>query len=217
MGDSDGVVIINKDTAIKGSIRNCKRLEISGYVEGDVTAASIIVHEGGVFFGQAKAGIAEVSGTLQGTVVVDGLIRIYSTGIVNGNVHYGRLAMDAGANLSAELRNVPPRLLGDFEIAVVRGRSARITPADVTAFDPDDTASSLVFTVSNANRGMVTVTGAEKGRASAFTQADLESGRVLFLHDGSAPDSASFEVTVTDKSGATSGAPQTVTVTVRAA
>jgi hypothetical protein len=26
MSERDGVVIINKDTAIKGSIRNCKRL-----------------------------------------------------------------------------------------------------------------------------------------------------------------------------------------------
>lgn len=215
MSERDGVVIINKDTAIKGSIRNCKRLEVSGYVEGDVTATSLIVHEGGVFFGTAKAGIAEVSGTLQGDVVVDGLMRIHSSGTVNGNVHYGRLSMDEGANLSAEVRNVPPRVLGDFEITVVRGRSTRITTADISAFDPDDKASDLVFTVSNELQGMVTVTGGSKGRAQSFTEEDLENGRVLFRHDGSSLDTASFDVVVADKSGSTSGTPQTVRVVVQ--
>jgi cytoskeletal protein CcmA (bactofilin family) len=215
MSERDGIVIISKDTAIKGSIRNCKRLEISGYVEGDATTASLIVHEGGVFFGQAKAGSAEVSGTLQGDVVVDGLMQIHTTGTVNGNVHYGRLAMDAGANLSAEVRNVPPRVLGDFEISVVRSRSARITTEDITAFDPDNKASELTFQVSNEVHGMVTVTGAAKGRASTFTQADLLSGRVLFQHDGTAADHASFEVVVSDTSGGTSGTPQKVSVTVQ--
>jgi cytoskeletal protein CcmA (bactofilin family) len=201
MSEYDGVVIISKDTAIKGSIRNCKRLEVSGYVEGDVTTTALIVHEGGVFHGQAKTGSAEVSGLLQGDIVVDGLMKIHSIGTVNGNVHYGRLSMDAGAHL----------------IAVVRGRSARITTADITAFDPDDTAANLAFSVSNEQHGMVTVTGAGKGRAQAFTQADLTSGRVLFQHDGSATPRASFDVVVTDHAGGTSGAPQTVTVTVRAA
>ena len=217
MSEYDGVVIISSDTAIKGSIRNCKRLEISGYVEGDATTASLIVHPGGVFYGTAKAGIAEVSGTLQGDVVVDGLMKIHSSGTVNGNVHYGRLSMDAGANLSAEVRNVPPRILGDFEISVVRGRSTRITTADISAFDPDDKASDLIFTVSNEVNGMITVTGGGQGKAEHFTEEDLERDRVLFRHDGSPLGTARFDVTVRDKSGATSGTPQTVHVTVQAA
>jgi Cadherin-like len=150
-------------------------------------------------------------------VVVDGLMRIHSSGTVNGNVHYGRLSMDEGANLSAEVRNVPPRVLGDFEITVVRGRSTRITTADISAFDPDDKASDLVFTVTNELQGMVTVTGGSKGRAHVFTEEDLENGRVLFRHDGSQLETASFDVVVADKSGSTSGTPQTVRVVVQGA
>ena len=214
MSERNGVVIIAADTAIKGKIRNCKRLEVMGYVEGDAVTDQLIVHEGGVFYGQAKAGSAQVSGTLQGDVTVDGLIRIHSTGHVNGNVHYGKLAMDQGANLSAEMRNVPPRIMGDFEISVKRGRSVRITTEDINAVDPDDKASDLVFTVSNASGGFVSVTGAGKGAAKTFTEADLMAGRVLFQHDGSAGASSAFDVVVADKAGATSGAPQTVKVVV---
>jgi cytoskeletal protein CcmA (bactofilin family) len=219
VGERDGIVIINSDTAFQGSLRNCKRLEIFGYVEGDVTTGELIVHEGGNFYGQAQTTTADVSGIVQGDIVVDGLIKIHPTGVVSGNVHYGRLAMASGGNLSAEMRNVPPRLMGDFQISVLRGRSTRITTDDITAVDPDDTSSDLVFTVSNQTHGAVSITGvAPNGSVDhKFTQADLAGGRVIFKHDGSTAESASFDVIVADKSGSTSGTPQTVKVVVRAA
>jgi cytoskeletal protein CcmA (bactofilin family) len=217
VSERDGVMVISSDTAIKGAIRNCRRLEIFGYVEGEVTSGELIVHDGGNFYGKAKTGSADVSGTVQGDVVVDGLIRIHSTGIVSGNVHYGRLAMETGALLSAEVRNVPPRLMGDMQVSVLRGRSARITTEDINAVDPDDTAANLIFHVSNEAHGMIRVTGAPSGPVQTFSQADLAGGRVLFLHDGSSQEWASFDVMITDRSGAGSGAPQTVRVSVMAA
>lgn len=217
VSDRDGIVIISSDTAFKGALRNCKRLEIFGYVEGEVTTGELVVHDGGNFFGQAQTDTANVSGTVQGDIVVGGLIKIHSTGVVAGNVHYGRLAMDTGGHLSAEVRNVPPRIMGDFEISVVRGRTVRVTTEDINAVDPDDKASDLVFTVSNAMHGRVGVTGGAGNPSGQFTQADLIGGRVVFQHDGADWPDASFDVMVADKSGATSGAPQTVKVTVRAA
>ena len=212
MSERDGMVVINSDTAFEGSIRNCKRLEIFGYVQGDVTAGELVVHQGGDFHGQAKAGSAQISGTVQGDIVVDGLIRIHPSGVVTGNVYYGKLAMEPGALLSAEVRNVPPRLMGDHRISVVRGRMTRITTDDITAIDPDNTAAELVFNVSNEVHGSVSATGASK--TGRFTQADLIGGRVVFRHDGSALENASFDIVVTDASGASSGAAQTVTVSV---
>ena len=41
MGQSvsnSGVLIVREDTAIKGEIRNCRQLEVYGYVEGDIAA-----------------------------------------------------------------------------------------------------------------------------------------------------------------------------------
>jgi cytoskeletal protein CcmA (bactofilin family) len=217
MSERNGVIIIGADMALKGEIRNASRIDIYGYVEGDLSAGEIHVHPGGTFYGKAKAATADVAGFVNGDVVVDGLIAIRSTGVVNGNVHYGRLAMEAGANLSAEVRNVPPRLAGDFEVSVLRGRSARITTQDVSAIDPDDAPTDLRFTVSNENHGRVRVTGLTGDATSGFTQADLIGGRVLFVHDGSSAADASFDVLVTDSSGATSGQAQTVKVSVRAA
>src|SRR5262245_23551815 len=44
---NSGVLIVREDTAIKGEIRNCRQLEVYGYVEGDIAAGNVLVHQGG--------------------------------------------------------------------------------------------------------------------------------------------------------------------------
>ena len=207
--------IIQEDTVIKGKIRNCRQMEIRGYLEGDLTAEEVLVRQGGTFFGILKSDRAEVAGSVQGEVFVKNLISIRASGSVNGNVRYGQLAMEMGADLSAELRNVPPRLEGDLDIAVRRGKSVVVTTEDLTAIDPDDTPDHLTYAVSNSSGGYIALAGERGIAVSSFTQADIESGRVLFCHDGSGGDAASFDVTVADDSGGTSGSAQTVRVHVR--
>ncbi len=212
---NQGVLIIREDTFIKGKIRNCRRIEVFGQVEGEVTADNMVVHEGGRFHGKARTESADVQGTVQGHVTVRNLISIHSSGSVSGNVQYGQLAMEVGGSLSAEVRNVPPAIAGDLDLTVYRGRSVGVTLEDLTAVDPDDDASDLTYAVSNAVNGFVALTDAPAAPVTSFTQADLEAGKVTFRHDGTATDTASFDVVVTDASGANSGAPQTVRVTVR--
>lgn len=214
MSGNKGVLIVGPDLVIKGHVRNCQRAEIHGYVEGEVVSQELHVHRGGRLFGRARAQSAVVDGQLQGDVHVRDLVSIGSTGDVSGNVRYGKLAMEVGANLSADVRNVPPELAGDLEINVARGQSVRVTLQDLNAIDPDNKASELVFAVGRPRHGHIAMEGSPHQNETSFTQADLESGRVLFQHDGSAGSTAGFEVSVTDASGASSGAPQTVHITV---
>ncbi|MGO8955638.1 MAG: polymer-forming cytoskeletal protein [Rhodomicrobium sp.] len=207
--------IIQEDTVIKGKIRNCRQLEIRGYFEGDLAAEDVLVHQGGTFFGTLKSDRADVAGSVQGEVFVKNLISIRSSGSVNGNVHYGQLAMEMGADLSAELRNVPPRLEGVLDMAVKRGKSAVITTEYITAVDPDDTPEHLTYTVSNPKGGFVDLASQKGTAVPHFTQADIEAGRVLFTHDGSSGSTASFDISVADGHGETSGRAQTVHVHVK--
>jgi cytoskeletal protein CcmA (bactofilin family) len=211
-----GVLIVREDMILKGEVRNCRQMEVYGYVEGKVAAQSLLVHEQGRCYGTVKTDQAEIHGTVQGEVVVKHLINIRSSGSVTGNVQYGQLAMEIGANLSAEVRNVPPALAGDLDLTVAKGRSVKVNLEDLNAVDPDDAAKDLTFAVSKATNGFVTLSGAPARPVSAFTQADLEAGRVLFTHDGTDTKMASFDVVVADHTGATSGAAQTVKVHVRA-
>jgi len=210
-----GDAIIQEDTIIKGKIRNCRQMEIRGYFEGDLAAEDVLVRPGGTFYGTLKSDTADVAGSVQGEVFVKSLISIRSSGTVNGNVRYGQLAMEMGADLSAELRNVPPKLAGDLDISVKRGKSVVITTDDVTAVDPDDTPDHLTYTVTNPLNGFVAITHKEDNAIYSFTQANIEAGLVVFCHDGSDGNTASFDLVVADDSGATSGRAQTVHVHVR--
>ena len=216
MADTRGVLIIGSDAVLKGDVKNARRVEVHGYVEGGVAASDVVVHDGGRLFGSVKSDTAEVRGTLQGEVRVQNLISLKSTGSVTGNVKYGRLSMEEGAELTASVRNIPPSISGDLDLTVNKGRSVRITLADLSALDPDDKAADLTFSVSNARGGFVTQSGAPGLAVETFTQADLEGGRVHFAHDGGTAATASFDIVVADDDGATSGPAKTVHVAVRA-
>lgn len=213
--DKSRVLIIREDTFLKGGIRNAARVEVYGYVEGEVEGESLIVQPGGRCFGKVKVDAADIRGQLQGDIVVRQLVNIRGTGEVIGNVKYGKLSMELGGVLSAEMRNIPPSIAGDLDLAVDKGKAVRITLQDLSALDPDDAADQLTFTVSQARNGFVVLANDPYRPVETFTQADLEQGTVLFHHDGTDEPRASFAVVVADHSGATSGAAQTVNVAVR--
>jgi cytoskeletal protein CcmA (bactofilin family) len=213
----NGVLIVTEDTVIRGvrELRNCRQLEVFGYLEGDVAAKSVLVHPNGRLFGKLKSDNAEIHGTLQGDVVVRNLMDIRSSGNVSGNIQYGKLALEMGGNLSAEVRNIPPTIAGDMQIEVARGGSVPVTLQDLNALDPDDTSRDLRFSISNVRNGYLALASAPRRSVTSFTQADLETGQVSFVHDGRGSGAAAFDIVVADRSGGTSGAPQTVKVAVR--
>jgi len=213
----NGVLIVTEDTVIRGvrELRNCRQLEVFGYLEGEVAAKSVLVHPNGRLFGKLKSDNAEIHGTLQGEVVVKHLIDIRSSGNVSGNIKYGKLALEVGGNLTAEVKNVPPTLSGDMQIEVSKGGSTPVSLQDLNALDPDDNAKDLRFTISNVRHGYLALSSAPRRSVTGFTQADLEAGQVTFVHDGRSADAASFDIVVADRSGGTSGAPKTVRVAVR--
>jgi len=215
MADTQGVLILGEGAVLKGEVKQGRRVEVWGYVEGGVTASELVVQEGGKVFGNVKTDTAEVYGTLQGDVRVQQLFTLKSTGTAAGKIKYGRLAMEEGAELSAHVRNIPPAIAGDLDLSVDKGRSVRITLADLNAVDPDDKPEDLTFSVSNATGGFVAFAAAQKTPVTSFTQADLEGGQVYFSHDGSDATKAQFDVSVADASGASSGPAMTVHVAVR--
>jgi cytoskeletal protein CcmA (bactofilin family) len=213
--DNRGVLVVGADTVIKGGIRNGRQIEIYGYVEGEIASETVLVHRNGRLFGTIRADRAEVHGEMQGEVFIKHLINIGSSGSVSGKVQYGQLAIEHGGHLSADVRNVPPSLAGDFKLEVGRGQSVAIGAADLSAFDPDNKPEDLTFTISKALRGFIAYASAPGQAVTHFTDADLEAGRMVYTHDGSPGGVGSFDVQVMDKAGANSGPPQIVTVEVR--
>jgi cytoskeletal protein CcmA (bactofilin family) len=214
MAAQRSTTIIAEDMVIRGDIKNGGIVEVRGYVEGSVSADRLLIHQSGRVYGTVTADNADVNGRLQGKVYIKHLINIGNSGAVAGDVRYGQLALAGGGDLDANVRNVPPEISGDMNVTVRRGRSVRITTADLNAVDPDSVAAGINFAIGNATGGFVAKSGAPKVPVASFSQADLEGGLVLFAHDGSAGAAASFDVVAADQAGGTSGAAKTVTVTV---
>ncbi|MEQ8826059.1 MAG: polymer-forming cytoskeletal protein [Filomicrobium sp.] len=214
MGVANGKSVLMSDLVIEGDLVSKGQVEVNGRVQGNVNAEMVTISKTGEVYGALKAQNAEVLGSVQGDIRIRELIHIGDTGSVTGDVEYGRIAMEQGGILSATLRNVPPHLAGDFNLSVQRGARVRITTEDLNALDPDDDAKDLAFAVSNPLNGFVSLMSAPGIAVTAFTQADLENGQVMFVHDGSSAPAAGFDTKVTDAQGATSGDAQHVTVTV---
>ena len=208
--------VIMADMVVEGDMVSKGQITVNGRVQGNVSAQSVTVSQSGGIFGSLRAQDAEVHGAVQGNVFIRELIRIGQTGSVTGKVEYGKIAMDQGGTLSATLRNVPPHLAGDLNLSVDRGGSVQITTMDLSAFDPDDDAKDLTFTVTKPKNGFVALASARSTSITKFTQADLESGQIVFVHDGASSPTAGFDTVVSDAKGATSGDTQHVTVSVKA-
>ena len=214
MTDNRGVLVLRDDAILKGEVRNCRQMQVFGYVEGTIATDELVIHQGGRCYGTIRAGSADIAGAMQGDMFVKNLINIQSTGDVAGNIHYGHLSMQHGGNLSADLHNVPPVLAGDLNVTVYRGGSVVVTTMDLTALDPDDTPDHLTYFISNVRNGYLALIARPSAPVTGFTQADLMAGQVMFVHDGTPAPAASFDATVADHTGATSGAAKTVSVAV---
>ncbi len=217
MATERGRTIIGEDLVVHGDIRNGGDVEVRGAVHGKIAAEHVVVHPGGRVMGSLDAGSADVHGLIDGRVRVRRLISIGANGAVHGDVRYGQLAMEPGGDLAADVRNVPPEIGGDFEVVVRHGRSVRITTADLTAEDREDGAEGLVYRVSNVADGHLSRASFPSSPVETFTQAEIQSRDILFVHAGGGGDGAGFDVVVTDSGGATSGHPRRVRVVVLAA
>jgi len=215
MAESEAT-IIGKGMSITGKIR-ARQIEVHGELDAEVVADRLTILPGGRCRGEFRLGSADVAGELRGRARVQRLLNIRSAGTVAGQVEYGQLALETGGILQAEMRNVPPELAGDLDLTVPRGGSAAITADDLSAIDPDDAPQHLTFRVSRPLGGHVAARGAPQQAVSQFTLADVQAGRVIFQHDGSSGSEAGFEILVTDRAGATSGARRRVTIDVQPA
>jgi hypothetical protein len=91
---------------------------------------------------------------------------------------------------------------------VAEGGAVILTTADLTATDPDNTDSELVFTVTATQHGTVLLNGVA---ATSFAKTDIAAGKVTFQHDGG-EDDGSFTVALSD--GSAAGGSATIHATV---
>lgn len=196
-----------------GQIRGGNLVEINGQAEGTIVTRKLVIGPKGEFKGSLKVDEAVIHGLLRGEATVQKLLSITKTGDVVGRISYGQIAIEYGGHFTADARNVPPELAGDFELVVARGEMVAITPSDLNATDADDAATALTYTASGMLNGYLARNDDSRTAIQKFTQADINAGVVLFVHNGEGRV-AGFDVIVSDDDGATAGGARPVLVRI---
>ncbi|MCX5728622.1 MAG: Ig-like domain-containing protein, partial [Nitrospirae bacterium] len=103
--------------------------------------------------------------------------------------------------------NDAPVLGANNGSTVLQGLSGPITSGELQVTDVDNTPAQLIYTVTIAPiDGRLELTTAPGVAIMSFTQADINAGRLVFVHSGAVSTSDSFTFTVSDGAGGTIGA-----------
>jgi cytoskeletal protein CcmA (bactofilin family) len=107
--DEGSKLIVGPNIKLKGSeITDCEILVVEGRVEASMNSRVIRIAEGGVFSGKAEIDVAEVRGTFEGELTARKRLVVYSTGRVNGTIHYGSLTVEDGGTISGNMAKFVP-------------------------------------------------------------------------------------------------------------
>ncbi|CAN9498887.1 unnamed protein product [Ophioblennius macclurei] len=94
------------------------------------------------------------------------------------------------------LNDEPPRLTRNTGMELLPGEEADITSSMLSTEDADTPPQDLVYNVEMETNGMVALKEAPEDSILNFTQAHINKGEVIFIHEGE--ESGGFSFTVTD-------------------
>jgi hypothetical protein len=138
--------------------------------------------------------------------ISSGLIRYRHSGSETRRDNFTFTVTDGTTTLDRTTFNIkvkpvsdPPVLTNNEELNVDEGAIAPLDSTLLKTFDVDNTATELVYTVTDAaDNGRLLLDGRLLSVGSTFTQRDLNAGLVDYRHDGSETTADRFSFTVSD-------------------
>lgn len=103
--ESNGINLIGSGTTIKGNIECDADIRIDGTVNGNLNIeGKVVVGENGEIKGEIKCLNGDVSGKIEGKLMVDELLSLKSTANINGDIIVNRLAIEAGCSFTGNCK-----------------------------------------------------------------------------------------------------------------
>lgn len=92
---------IVEGTTFEGNIRSDSNIRIDGVFNGDLTTSGrLVIGTNGKLKGNVACADCEVEGKIEGQLQAKGKVSLKATARVEGEVFYGQLAIESGAELS---------------------------------------------------------------------------------------------------------------------
>ena len=105
--ERDITSVIGERDRTRGDVHVGGGLRIDGVVRGNVVAASgeaaLIVSANACVEGDIRVRWARLAGRVTGTVTVDGHLDVLAGAVIEGDVHYGSMAIEDGASITGTL------------------------------------------------------------------------------------------------------------------
>lgn len=102
--ESGSKLTVGPNIKLKGvEITDCDTLVVEGLVEATMDSRVIRIAEMGAFRGSAEIDVAEIRGEFTGNLTVREKLVIYATGKVSGTIHYGKLVIEEGGQLTGQI------------------------------------------------------------------------------------------------------------------
>jgi cytoskeletal protein CcmA (bactofilin family) len=100
-----GHTVIGAGTVFEGTLRVAGTIQVDGTVRGDLLAdGHVDVGPKGIVEGQVSGDSVAIGGRVEGRVTARTVLHMVKTGLVKGDVHYGSLQVDRGANIEGTLQ-----------------------------------------------------------------------------------------------------------------
>ena len=108
-GAESKTLVVGRDICLNGNNILCDRLVVEGSVEAEKVESRIIeISKDGHFKGTAVIENAEISGWFEGNLKVSKRLVIHAGGRVIGKIRYGQLEIEAGGEISGDVKLISP-------------------------------------------------------------------------------------------------------------
>ncbi len=104
--DCEGKLLtVPRALALSGRIARCEKLIVEGSVETGLEGCrELEVARTGTFRGNVDVEMADISGTVEGSVIAHNILIVRAGGTVRGDVVYGEIEIERGATVSGGMR-----------------------------------------------------------------------------------------------------------------
>jgi hypothetical protein len=131
---------------------------------------------------------------------------------VADGLEHGATNDTATINVTRIAVNDAPTVTRNLTTSVNEGGITQIKNIVLNTTDPDNVAADLTYTITGEVNGQLELLSNLGVQITSFTQTQLDSGDIVFRHDGTSTLTASFDMQVSD--GALSSAIETFNLTV---
>jgi cytoskeletal protein CcmA (bactofilin family) len=121
--------LIGAGTRIIGDVQFSGGFHVDGHIKGNVDAppdsgATLSVSDVGVVEGSVAVPNVILNGTVKGDILAHDRVELGSTARVTGNVYYGLIEMEMGAEINGKLIHEPRKPSGELSKSAGSGAAA---------------------------------------------------------------------------------------------